>query len=115
MTTNGTPETGRTIALVNSSEGHTDLFSVVVRVPGKPIDRYVVRRMKGGYRPYFCVLKLNEPNSGRPYHTCLETRMDLASCDCKGFIFRGYCRHIQGLTALIAAGHITNNEPQLQH
>jgi SWIM zinc finger len=37
---------------------------------------------------------------GTLYHTRAGRPSDW-SCECKGFLFRGYCRHVLGLAALI--------------
>jgi hypothetical protein len=38
------------------------------------------------------------------YHVCLNGRKSL--CDCKGFFHAGHCKHVDGLSALAAAGKI---------
>jgi hypothetical protein len=45
-------------------------------------------------------LHCNEP----PYHVNLDASKK--SCDCKGFLRHGHCKHSDGLAALIAAGRL---------
>jgi hypothetical protein len=42
---------------------------------------------------------------GQLYHVRIGRRSD-CSCECAGFEFRGYCRHILGLLALERAGKL---------
>ena len=45
-------------------------------------------------------LHANEP----PYHVNIDG--DNRTCDCKGFLRHGHCKHTDGLAALIAAGRL---------
>jgi hypothetical protein len=42
----------------------------------------------------------NEP----PYHVNIDA--DKRTCECKGFLRHGHCKHSDGLAALIAAGRL---------
>ncbi len=42
---------------------------------------------------------------GQLYHVRIGRRVD-CSCECAGFEFRGYCRHVLGLLALKRAGKL---------
>jgi hypothetical protein len=42
---------------------------------------------------------------GNLYHVRVGKGPD-CSCECKGFLSRGYCRHVLGLLALIREGHL---------
>jgi hypothetical protein len=42
---------------------------------------------------------------GTLYHTRVGRPSDW-SCECKGYLFRGYCRHVLGLLALIRQGKL---------
>jgi hypothetical protein len=39
------------------------------------------------------------------YHVRIG-RPEECSCECKGFLFRGYCRHVLGLLALVREGKL---------
>jgi hypothetical protein len=45
-------------------------------------------------------LHANDP----PYHVHLDG--DQRSCECKGFLRHGHCKHADGLAALVAAGRL---------
>ena len=42
---------------------------------------------------------------GTLYHVRVGRPLD-CSCECKGFLYHGYCRHISGLLALIREGKL---------
>jgi hypothetical protein len=41
-----------------------------------------------------------------PYHVNLGDAENPPSCECKGFLRHGHCRHIEGLTALTNASRL---------
>jgi hypothetical protein len=42
---------------------------------------------------------------GSLYHVRVGPPED-CSCECKGFLYRGYCRHVLGLLALVRGGKL---------
>lgn len=49
----------------------------------------------------FLVRKLGRAEG---YHVRVGMLPDECECECPGFLFRGYCRHILGLLALVRRG-----------
>jgi hypothetical protein len=43
-------------------------------------------------------------DGGAAYAVCLDG--DKASCECKGFLKWGHCKHVEGLAALVKAGRL---------
>jgi hypothetical protein len=74
---------------------------------GKPTDRYAVTRFPcdlagAGYR---CVKTTagTDPEADA-YDVFLSDRGDRDTCDCRGFLRWGHCRHVDGLRAVIDLG-----------
>ena len=53
-----------------------------------------------GFRVEKIGLQVNDP----PYHVNIDG--ERRSCECKGFLRHGHCKHADGLAALIAAGRL---------
>ena len=66
-------------------------------------DLYVVRRVPAAFGYAFHVRKLGSPDSA--YHVNLSADGD-HSCECKGHLRWGHCRHVGALLALIARGKV---------
>lgn len=95
------PRPGRTIRMVHplSPEG-IGVFCVTV---GEDNAYYVVQELSceiGGRG--FAVHRLG---LGHLYHVRIGQPRE-CSCECKGFLFRGQCRHILGLLALVREGKL---------
>jgi hypothetical protein len=95
------PKPGRTIRLVRPPDARgVGVFQVSVA------DRttwYTLREIPceiGGRG--FAVHRLG---LGHLYHVRVGRRED-CSCECMGFLSRGYCRHILGLLALVREGKL---------
>jgi hypothetical protein len=73
-------------------------------------DRYVVAPISADFGPAFRVDKVVAEGKKKdgPYDVSLSGH---GNCDCKGFSFRGSCRHYRGLLMLWAAGEL----PVLHH
>ena len=48
--------------------------------------------------------KTGEPTA---YAVCLDQAGEHTTCECKGFLRWGHCKHVESLTALRAAGRIS--------
>lgn len=73
---------------------------------GSKIDLYAVERMLEVEGHAYRVVKYTEQGErqGDGYDVLIAGERSL--CDCLGFGRFGYCRHVQGLTTLIAKGRI---------
>ena len=85
----------------------TDLRAGVLRIveEGKASpDFYHVCEIGSDYGRGFCLQKMvngNPTTCEEPYHVCL--RPVASTCECKGFLRHGHCRHVEALTALLEA------------
>jgi hypothetical protein len=79
-------------------------FFVVKIVEGKKTDHYAVTPIPADYGTAFSVEKMGAEQE--PYAVNLGDAENLPSCDCKGFLRFGHCRHVEGLTALTTAGRL---------
>ena len=52
----------------------------------------------------FRLEKVDPIGDGSGYHVNLDG--DRRSCECKGFLRHGHCKHADGLAALVAAGQL---------
>ena len=95
------PKPGRSIRMVRPlNEEGIGVFSVTV---GKETAHYVLQEMDcdiGGRG--FAVHRLG---LGNLYHVRIGTPAE-CSCECKGFLYRGQCRHVLGLLALTREGKL---------
>ncbi len=95
------PRPKRTIRLVRPTTiDGVGVFSITA---GERAVHYAVREVRcdiGGRG--FAVHKLG---LGALYHVRVGRPLD-CSCECKGFLYHGYCRHVAGLLALIREGKL---------
>jgi hypothetical protein len=70
----------------------------------EPPDDYFVTAQPADFGRGFFVEKIGIDCHGSDYHVNLEA--DKRTCECKGYLRWGYCRHADGLAALIAAGRL---------
>jgi hypothetical protein len=82
-------ENGLGIVRITVGKEHADYFLTLI-----PAD------FGRGFKVEKIGLHENEP----PYHVNIDT--DKKSCECKGFLKWGHCKHADGLAALIAAGRL---------
>ena len=77
------------------------------REPKTVTDHYFVLPLPADYGLAFELTKL-VPGKGAEsrYHVNLGGEGEPASCECKGFLSHGHCRHVSGLTALRLAGRL---------
>lgn len=68
---------------------------------GKDRDLYAVKKLPSDFGFAFEVAK---HGGDTPYHVCINAMH--STCECKGFVRWGKCRHVDGLTALTKAGKI---------
>lgn len=91
----------RTIRLVRApADDGVGVFSITA---GDKTVHYTIREIRcdiGGRG--FAVHRLG---LGHLYHVRVGRPQD-CSCECKGFLYHGYCRHILGLLALIREGKL---------
>ena len=91
----------RTIRLVRAPAADgVGVFSITVGDRPVHYTIHEIRRDIGGRG--FAVHRLGP---GNLYHVRVGRPQD-CSCECKGFLYHGYCRHILGLLALIREGKL---------
>jgi hypothetical protein len=78
-------------------------FSIVVITVGREEANYCVRPLPSDFGQAFEVEKIFVPD-GNTYHIRLDG--EGGSCECKGFLRWGHCRHVEGLQALRDAGKL---------
>jgi hypothetical protein len=78
----------------------------VVRIRvGKAQADYLLTRIPADFGRGFRLEKIGlEADGEGPYHVNLDG--DKRTCDCKGGLKHGHCKHADGLAALIAAGRL---------
>jgi hypothetical protein len=86
----------RSCKLTSGEEGTRTL---TLRV-GKQTDDYDLREIATDYGRGFELTK----SDGTVYHVCLDT--PTSQCDCKGHSHHGHCKHVDSLTALVAASKL---------
>jgi hypothetical protein len=72
---------------------------------GKAADDYLVTAMPADFGRAFEVVKLC-PEEGNPTYHVLLAADGKHSCECKGFLRWGRCKHADGLAALKRAGRL---------
>jgi hypothetical protein len=75
---------------------------IVRVVEGKKTDHFAVTPLASDYGTAFAVEKVGAGQD--PYHVCLAGAD--STCDCKGHLHHGNCRHVEGLAALQNAGRL---------
>ncbi|MBL8796834.1 MAG: hypothetical protein JNM56_23235 [Planctomycetia bacterium] len=99
MSTRPTPDRPRSIRLTTGSpERLGEHFTFCIAVRGRE-DFYDAVELPADYGRGFRVHKEGEP---APYDVNLDGRR--STCECHGFAFRGTCRHLRGLYALVWQG-----------
>ncbi len=68
---------------------------------GKRSAAYLVTELAADFGRGFLVEKAGDPAA---YHVNIDGAK--RSCECKGFLHHGHCKHADGLAALIAAGRL---------
>jgi hypothetical protein len=95
------PKQPRTIRMVRPlDERGLGVFSVTA---GRRPCYYVLHeiRCEIGGRGF----EIHRLGLGILYHVRVGQPVD-CTCECKGFLYRGYCRHVLGLLALIREGQL---------
>lgn len=77
--------------------------SIVTIAVGKEQDDYLVRPIPSDFGTAFAVEKIADPE-GKSYAVNLTGNS--GSCECKGFLRWGHCKHSDGLMALRRAGQL---------
>jgi hypothetical protein len=95
----------RTITLkLNPFEGNPGVVRIKV-VDGKRTTEhdYLLTPLASDFGTAFRLEKTGEPD-GETYHVNLDG--EKSSCECKGHMRHGRCKHVDGLTALVRAGKL---------
>lgn len=95
------PKPGRSIRLVHAPDRDgVGVFCVSV---GKDDGYYVLRELPCpiGGRGF----EVHRLGLGNLYHVRVG-KPEECSCECKGFLYRGQCRHVLGLLALVREGKL---------
>jgi hypothetical protein len=88
--------------LLPPAEGQTG--ALLIREGGR-LDTYFLNRVPADFGTGFEVEKIDPLNGNITYHVNLNG--DASTCECKGFLRWGHCRHVESLTALQAAGQLS--------
>jgi hypothetical protein len=70
----------------------------------QPVRDYFLTPMPADFGRAFKVEKVGLTVNDPPYHVNIDRGK--RSCECKGFLRHGHCKHADGLAALIAAGRL---------
>jgi hypothetical protein len=65
---------------------------------------YFLTELPADFGRGFTVEKIGLHENDPPYHVNIDA--DKRTCECKGFLRHGHCKHSDGLAALIAAGRL---------
>ena len=96
------PKPQRSIRLeVRPEENGLGIVRITV---GREYADYFLTPIPADYGRGFKVEKVGLTVNDPPYHVNIDG--DNRSCECKGFLHHGHCKHSDGLAALIAAGRL---------
>ena len=77
----------------------------IVRITvGNQYADYFLTPMPSDFGRAFKVEKIGLQVNDPPYHVNIDA--DKRTCECKGFLRHGHCKHADGIAALIAAGRL---------
>jgi hypothetical protein len=96
------PKPQRHIQLEVKPEG--DGLGIVRITVGNQYADYFLTPMPADFGRAFKVEKIGLQVNDPPYHVNIDGGQ--RSCECKGFLRHGHCKHADGLAALIAAGRL---------
>jgi hypothetical protein len=96
------PKPQRSIRLEVRPEG--DGLGIVRITVGREYADYFLTPIPADFGRGFKVEKVGLTVNDPPYHVNIDG--DKRSCECKGFLHHGHCKHADGLAALIAAGRL---------
>jgi hypothetical protein len=89
------------LAVGLNEEGRNGLVQITT---GPNVERYWLSRVPSDFGQGLYLEKIGPEAEESRYHVCLET--DRRTCECKGFLRWGHCKHADGLAALVAAGKL---------
>jgi hypothetical protein len=96
------PKLQRHIRLeVRPEDGGLGIVRITV---GKRHDDYFLTPIPADFGRGFAVEKIGLHANEPPYHVNIDG--ERKTCECKGFLHHGHCKHADGLAALIAAGRL---------
>jgi hypothetical protein len=78
-----------------------DGSGIVTLTVGKLTNDYYVTPLASDYGTAFLLEKFTS-QGGEGYHVNLDRERGRHSCECKGFLRHGHCKHVEGLLALLA-------------
>jgi hypothetical protein len=96
------PKPARSIRLEVRPEG--DGLGIVRITVGNQYADYFLTPIPADFGRGFKVEKVGLLVNDPPYHVNIDG--DVRTCECKGFLRHGHCKHADGLAALIAAGRL---------
>jgi hypothetical protein len=79
-------------------------LGIVRLTVGKDYADYFLTEIPADFGRGFTVEKIGLHANDPAYHVNIDK--DKKSCECKGFLCHGHCKHSDGLAALIAAGRL---------
>jgi len=96
------PKPARSIRLEVRPEGNG--FGIVRITVGKEHADCYISEIPADFGRGFKVEKIDLTGDGPPYHVNIDG--EKKSCECKGFLRHGHCKHADGIVALIATGQL---------
>jgi hypothetical protein len=96
------PRPARFIRLCIKPEGTSP--GVVRITVGQEHADYFLTAIPADFGRGFRVEKVGLHENDPPYHVNIDA--DKRTCECKGFLRHGHCKHADGIAALIAAGRL---------
>jgi len=77
----------------------------IVRITiGKEHANYFISEIPADFGRGFKVEKIGLSVNDPPYHVNIDG--DKKTCECKGFLHHGHCKHADGIAAIVAAGRL---------
>jgi hypothetical protein len=76
------------------------------RVPKVETTDYFLRRLPSDFGAAFSLEKFATESDGEPETYHVNLCGEKSSCECKGHLRWGHCKHVSGLEALVKAGKV---------
>jgi hypothetical protein len=92
------------VRLIHWMRKNADGSGIITLTIGKLTNDYYLTPIATDYGAGFLLEKFTS-QGGQTYHVNLDHERNRHSCECKGFLHHGHCKHVEGLLALIGGNH----------